>query len=108
MAASKIFTIIGVASDVTGMLSETFRITTDMARNDSITRVTFTEFWWKRESQNRESSNNKARNDDIEEEKARNATNSDVEGDIRIRFRAAAEIRKKEEKMRRKADGERS
>lgn len=40
MAASKIFTIIGVASDVTGMLSETFRITTDMARNDSITRVT--------------------------------------------------------------------
>jgi len=40
MEASKIFTIIGVASDVTGMLSETFRMTTDMARNDSITRVT--------------------------------------------------------------------
>lgn len=32
--------MIGVASDVTGMLSETFRITTDMAKNDSMTRVT--------------------------------------------------------------------
>lgn len=39
MAASRIFTIIGVASDVTGMLSETVKMTTDMARNDSITRV---------------------------------------------------------------------
>ena len=32
--------MIGVASDVTGMLSETLRITTDMAKNDSMTRVT--------------------------------------------------------------------
>lgn len=32
--------MIGVASDVTGMLSETLRITTDIAKNDSMTRVT--------------------------------------------------------------------
>lgn len=32
--------------------------------------------------------------------------NLDVEGDIRIRFRVVVEIRKKEEKMRRKVDGE--
>lgn len=67
----------------------------------------FIEFWWKCESQNRESSNNKVRNDDIEEEKVRNVMNLDVEGDIRIRFRVVVEIRKKEEKMRRKGDGER-
>ena len=40
MAASRILTIMGVASDVTGMLSATLRITTDMARKDSMTRVT--------------------------------------------------------------------
>ena len=40
MEASKILTMMGVASDVTGMLSATFRMTTDMARNDSMTSVT--------------------------------------------------------------------
>jgi len=40
MAANKILTIMGVASDVTGMLSATVRMTTDMARKDSMTRVT--------------------------------------------------------------------
>lgn len=40
MAASRILTIMGVASDVTGMLSATLSITTDMAKKDSMTRVT--------------------------------------------------------------------
>lgn len=40
MAANRILTIMGVASEVTGMLSATLRITTDIARKDSMTRVT--------------------------------------------------------------------
>lgn len=40
MAASRILTIMGVASDVTGMLSATLSITTDMPKKDSMTRVT--------------------------------------------------------------------
>lgn len=57
------------------------------------------EFRREREGQNRERSDDQTWNDDIEEEEARNATHADVEGDIRIRFRAAADdIRKKTEK----------
>lgn len=40
MAANRILTIMGVASEVIGMLSATLRITTDIARKDSMTRVT--------------------------------------------------------------------
>lgn len=57
------------------------------------------EFRREREGQNRERSDDQTWNDDIVEEEARNATHADVEGDIRIRFRAAADdIRKKTEK----------
>ena len=40
IAASRILTIKGVEIEVTGMSSATLKMTTDMARNDSMTKVT--------------------------------------------------------------------